>query len=163
KKDQVELRDGERTGHFEKIHYRESFREIGPALCVLLRGLTGGSVPDSKECRELYSGEIDTGTGFALITSAQTCYVWQHALALKGTPTCYIFPCPWDYNQTEPPFHSLVPYGAGREPGLILLSATGEIRFWDSIGIGLAGGDKYNTTHLGLTSEELVTYLIRVD
>uniref|UniRef100_A0A0W0FLK8 Uncharacterized protein n=1 Tax=Moniliophthora roreri TaxID=221103 RepID=A0A0W0FLK8_MONRR len=113
--------------------------------------------------RELYSGEIDTVTGFALITSAQTCYVWQHALALKGTPTCYIFPCPWDYNQTDPPFHCLVPYGAGREPGLILLSTTGEIRFWDSIGIGLAGGDKYTTTHLGLTSEELVTYLIRVD
>ncbi|KAK7054841.1 hypothetical protein VNI00_003304 [Paramarasmius palmivorus] len=113
--------------------------------------------------RELYSGEIDTVTGFALITSAQTCYVWQHALALKGIPTCYIFPCPWDYNQTDPPFHCLVPHGAGREPGLILLSTTGEIRFWDSIGIGLAGGDRYTTTHLGLTSEELVTYLIRVD
>lgn len=26
-----------------------------------------------------YSGEIDTETGFALVTSVQTCFVWQHA------------------------------------------------------------------------------------
>jgi len=26
-----------------------------------------------------YSGEIDTVTGFALVTSVQTCFVWQHA------------------------------------------------------------------------------------
>ncbi|KAL0570251.1 hypothetical protein V5O48_011713 [Marasmius crinis-equi] len=32
--------------------------------------------------RELYSGEIDTVTGFALVASAQTCFVWQHSLQL---------------------------------------------------------------------------------
>ncbi|KAK7467177.1 hypothetical protein VKT23_004235 [Stygiomarasmius scandens] len=113
--------------------------------------------------RELYSGEIDTVTGFALVVSMQTCFVWQHALAVKGTPTCYIFACPWDYNQTSPPFHSLIPYGLNREPGLILISTTGEIRFWDSIGIGLAGGENYTTTYLSLDSEDLVTNLLRVD
>ena len=29
--------------------------------------------------KDLYSGEIDTLTGFALVTSIQTCFVWQHA------------------------------------------------------------------------------------
>ena len=29
--------------------------------------------------KDLYSGEIDTLTGFALVTSFQTCFVWQHA------------------------------------------------------------------------------------
>ncbi|KAF5373775.1 hypothetical protein D9758_000587 [Tetrapyrgos nigripes] len=113
--------------------------------------------------RDLYTGEIDTVTGFALVASMQTCFVWQHALAVKGIPTCYIFACPWDYNQTSPPFHSLIPYGPGREPGLILISNTGEIRFWDSIGIGLAGGEHYSTTYLSLPSEDLVTNLLRVD
>ncbi|THU89518.1 hypothetical protein K435DRAFT_969042 [Dendrothele bispora CBS 962.96] len=113
--------------------------------------------------RDLYSGEIDTSTGFALVASMQTCFVWQHALAVKGIPTCYIFACPWDYNQTSPPFHSLIPYGPGREPGLILISIIGEIRFWDSIGIGLAGGENYTTTYLNLESEDLVTNLLRVD
>lgn len=26
-----------------------------------------------------YSGSVDTLTGFSLVTSLQTCYVWQHA------------------------------------------------------------------------------------
>ena len=29
--------------------------------------------------KDLYSGEIDTLTGFALVTSVKTCFVWQHA------------------------------------------------------------------------------------
>ncbi|KIK57777.1 hypothetical protein GYMLUDRAFT_45965 [Collybiopsis luxurians FD-317 M1] len=113
--------------------------------------------------RDAYSGEIDTLTGFALVASMKTCFVWQHALAVKGIPTCYIFTCPYDYNQTNPPFHSLVPWGSGREPGLILISTAGEVRFWDSVGIGLAGGDRYSTIHLGLASEDIVTGLKRID
>ncbi|KAJ3744726.1 Non-repetitive/WGA-negative nucleoporin C-terminal-domain-containing protein [Lentinula detonsa] len=113
--------------------------------------------------RDVYSGEIDTLTGFALVASMKTCFVWQHAMAVKGIPTCYIFTCPYDVNQTNPPFHSLVPWGSGREPGLILLSTAGEIRFWDSVGIGLAGGDRYSTTYLELKAEGLVTGMKRVD
>ncbi|KAH7871806.1 uncharacterized protein C8R40DRAFT_532912 [Lentinula edodes] len=113
--------------------------------------------------RDVYSGEIDTLTGFALIASMKTCFVWQHAMAVKGTPTCYIFTCPYDFNQTSPPFHSLVPWGSSREPGLILISTAGEIRLWDSVGIGLAGGDRYSTTYLELVSEDIVTGLKRVD
>ena len=100
---------------------------------------------------------------FSIHTSSSLTYLIKTTQAIKGIPTCYILPCPWDYNQTNPPFHCLVPYGSGREPGLILISTTGEIRFWDSIGIGLAGGDRYTTTHLGIGSEDLVTNLIRVD
>jgi nuclear pore complex protein Nup133 len=29
--------------------------------------------------RDAYTGEIDTVTGFALVASMQTCFVWQHA------------------------------------------------------------------------------------
>ncbi|KAF7363465.1 Methyltransferase type 11 [Mycena sanguinolenta] len=112
---------------------------------------------------EAYSGVIDTLTGFALVASGQTCFVWQHAQAVKGTPTCYIFACPQDNDTSNPPFHELVPYTAAREPGLILVSLSGEIRFWDSIGIGLAGGQNYSTTELNLSSDEVVTNLLRVD
>lgn len=37
------------------------------------------------------------------------------------------------------------------------------MRFWDSIGIGLAGGDHFSTTNLGLDSGDLVTNFIRAD
>jgi hypothetical protein len=82
--------------------------------------------------------------------------------ALKGVPTCYIFSCPQS-DQGIPPFHSLVPYGSGREPGLILLSISGEARCWDSIGIGLAGGSHYSTMQLDISVEDYVTTFVRAD
>ncbi|KAF5381087.1 hypothetical protein D9615_003993 [Tricholomella constricta] len=113
--------------------------------------------------RDAYTGDIDTVTGFALVASAQTCFVWQHAQAVKGTPTCYIFSCPQDPEQQHPPFHALIPYGSSREPGLILAAQDGSIRFWDSIGIGLAGGDHFTTIKLNLSQGESVTNLVRSD
>ncbi|KAG6898380.1 hypothetical protein C0992_009055 [Termitomyces sp. T32_za158] len=92
--------------------------------------------------RDAYTGDIDTLTGFALVASAQTCFVWQHA---------------------QPPFHALIPHSTSREPGLILLSADGSIRFWDSIGIGLAGGDHYITIQLDIAPGESVTNFLRSD
>ena len=107
-----------------------------------------------------YSGAIDTLTGYALVASARTCFVWQHAQAIRGTPTCYIFSCPLE---NACPYHALVPYGPSREPGLILLSMKGEIRFWDSIGIGLAGGEHFSMTILDLMGPEYISNFIRVD
>jgi nuclear pore complex protein Nup133 len=83
--------------------------------------------------------------------------------ALKGVPTCYIFACPQD-NSPRPPFHALLPQGSSREPGLILVSAGGKIRFWESIGIGLAGGDNFSASSLeDMDSDEEVTNLVRAD
>ncbi|KDR81643.1 hypothetical protein GALMADRAFT_239719 [Galerina marginata CBS 339.88] len=111
-----------------------------------------------------YSGQIDIVTGFALVTSVQTCFVWQHAQAIKGIPTCYIFSCPYDPRTPRPPFHALAPQGPSREPGLILVSTSGQIRFWDSIGIGLAGGDNYVSYQLDdMEYDEEVTNLVRSD
>ncbi|KAL4265228.1 nucleoporin Nup133 family protein [Pleurotus pulmonarius] len=112
---------------------------------------------------DFYTGDIDTLTGFALVASIQTCFVWQHAQAVKGTPTCYIFSCPQDEEPSGPPLHVLVPLVKTREPGLILISPLGEIRYWDSIGIGLAGGENYVTLHLDLAEDESVTTLTRAD
>jgi nuclear pore complex protein Nup133 len=83
--------------------------------------------------------------------------------AVKGTPTCYIFSCPQDDDHSSPPFHCLVPYGSSREPGLILVSLSGTIRLWGSIGIGLAGGDNYSTIQLNLSPSEQITNLVRAD
>ncbi|KAI0035097.1 hypothetical protein K488DRAFT_44136 [Vararia minispora EC-137] len=113
--------------------------------------------------RGAYSGDVDPTTEFSLVTTAQTCYIWQHTQALTGAPTCYIFPCPADRVVRNPPFHAFVPRTNLREPGLILMSPTGEIRFWDNIGIGLAGGDHYFKAVLDLKAGETATSLIRSD
>ncbi|KAA1471121.1 hypothetical protein DENSPDRAFT_837049 [Dentipellis sp. KUC8613] len=112
--------------------------------------------------RDAYTGEIDAMTGFALVATSQTCFVWQHSQALSGVPTCYIFPCPMDQSQTAP-FHAFVPYGVSREPGLVLVSSSGEIRFWDSISIGLAGGEPFSRSQLELEAGETASSLSRSD
>lgn len=61
------------------------------------------------------------------------------------------------------PFHALVPYGPSREPGLILMTSTGHIRFWDGLGMGLAGGKNYTKSSLDFTEDEMVTSLTRAD
>lgn len=114
--------------------------------------------------RDPYTGSIDTLTGYALVSSDKTCFVWQHAQAVKGTPTCYIFSCPRDPNiPPAAPFHAFVPFGSEREPGLILVSSFGEVRFWESIGIGLAGGEHFSTADLKLQPGEDVTTFTRSD
>lgn len=80
--------------------------------------------------------------------------------ALKGIPTCYIFSCQME---NTCPYHALVPSGPSREPGLILLSIKGEIRFWDNIGIGLAGGEHYSLSVLELVGPEYISNFIRAD
>ena len=58
------------------------------------------------------------------------------------------------------PFSALVSFGSSREPGLILLSQSGEMRFWDSIGLGLTGGDRTDSLQLDLGSNEAVTAFV---
>ncbi|RPD66182.1 hypothetical protein L227DRAFT_539315 [Lentinus tigrinus ALCF2SS1-6] len=115
--------------------------------------------------REGYTGDVDPTTGFAVVASLETCFVWKYSQALTGTPTCYIFGCPHDDSPPPmtTPFHALVPYGLQREPGLIVSSNIGQIRFWDSIGMGLAGGDNFSYSALNLEQGEHVTSLTRAD
>ncbi|OCH94941.1 hypothetical protein OBBRIDRAFT_788678 [Obba rivulosa] len=115
--------------------------------------------------RDAYSGDVDPLTGFALVASAETCFVWNYSQALTGTPTCYIFVCPQDVEPTSmaTPLHALVPYGPSREPGLILISPAGNVRFWDNIAMGLAGGDNGLGLSLDLNGSEKVTTLTRSD
>ena len=112
--------------------------------------------------RDAYVGDVDAGTGFALVATPQACFVWQHTQELVGIPTCYIFPCPADPSQAAP-LYAFVPYSSSREPGLILASQSGEVWFWNNIGVGLAGGEQYSKILLELQSNEIINSLTRLD
>ena len=43
------------------------------------------------------------------------------------------------------------------------MTSTGQIRFWDGLGMGLAGGTNYSKSSLELGEDELVTTLTRAD
>ena len=107
-------------------------------------------------------GDVDASTGFALVATPQACFVWQHTQELVGIPTCYIFPCPADPSQAAP-LYAFVPYSSSREPGLILASQSGEVWFWNNIGVGLAGGEQYSKILLEMQSNEIVNSLTRLD
>lgn len=65
----------------------------------------------------------------------------------------------------DTPLHALVPYNNTREPGLILLTPGGVLHFWDSLGMGLAGGEPTSKSTLPLSAgdDEKVTTLTRAD
>lgn len=94
-----------------------------------------------------------------------TCTSNHSPQALTGTPTCYIFACPQDIEPLpmDTALHALVPYGQTREPGLLLLSPGGILHFWDSLAMGLAGGEPSERSSLTLSSDERVTTLTRAD
>ncbi|KAH8116942.1 Non-repetitive/WGA-negative nucleoporin C-terminal-domain-containing protein [Phellopilus nigrolimitatus] len=109
---------------------------------------------------DAFTGDIDTRSSFCLIASSQTCFVWKHSQLLLGAPTCYIFPCPSRYSEPSVPFSAIVSYGPSREPGLILLSPYGETRFWDSVELGLTGGDPTDDSLIDLRSDEAITAFV---
>ncbi|KAH7889197.1 hypothetical protein F5I97DRAFT_483446 [Phlebopus sp. FC_14] len=111
---------------------------------------------------ESYIGVIDNTSGYTLIASGRTCFVWSHASLRpnSSSPTCYILPCP-PPSQEHPnatlqaPYYALVPSRLRSiEPGLILISPTGAARFWPSISSGLSGGTTFEALQLPLEAVE---------
>ncbi|GAA5885246.1 hypothetical protein JCM6882_009536 [Rhodosporidiobolus microsporus] len=108
---------------------------------------------------------LDPITGFGLVLNSDYCFVWSWANR-TGSTTTYVFPVP--PQAPLPPnvsafsplsFASLVPapsQSAQREPGLLLASNTGTLRFWDSLSLALSGVDRFKTAFLDLHDGELV-------
>lgn len=116
--------------------------------------------------RNLLRLEVRTGTMLLnLPTRNSVSSLRELPQALTGTPTCYIFLCPISgvSDPMDTPFHALVPHGPTREPGLIIISPQGQIRFWDGLGMGLAGGDNFAHFVLDLEEGETMTTLTRSD
>lgn len=90
-----------------------------------------------------------------------------------GSTTTYVFPlppqAPFPLNvaaYSPLSFASLVPspsqthqQAGQREPGLVVLSNTGTLRFWESISLSLAGVDRFKSASLPLHEGELVRSL----
>ncbi|KAG8900327.1 hypothetical protein FRB99_006115, partial [Tulasnella sp. 403] len=115
---------------------------------------------------EAWSGGIDPETGYGYVVSPSTCFAWNTALTAALYPTCYIFPMPSSVgpsNSNLSPFASLVSYGTAREPGLIVASGSGDVRFWDSIGTGLSGAEHFYSLTLDLSAGEYITGLYRFE
>ncbi|KAH9819025.1 Non-repetitive/WGA-negative nucleoporin C-terminal-domain-containing protein [Melampsora americana] len=120
---------------------------------------------------DAFKAHVDHWTGFAYVWSREACHVWNFVRRTSAPPTCYVFPCPLSrtesvlVNTLAPlPLASLISLSSTstntrREPGLLLVSPTGELRAWDSLSLALSGVDKFTTIQVQLHEAELVRCL----
>ncbi|GAA5848319.1 hypothetical protein JCM8547_004477 [Rhodosporidiobolus lusitaniae] len=104
---------------------------------------------------------LDPITGFALLVTCESCFVWNWSTRTNSTTT-YVFPVPpsaslpSNITAFSPlSFASLVPASSQttqREPGLLLCSTTGSLRYWDSLSLALSGVDRFKSSALNLSS-----------
>ncbi|TXT07474.1 hypothetical protein VHUM_03194 [Vanrija humicola] len=99
------------------------------------------------------SGGVDPASGFALVAAPSSAVAWNYAKRTHSSPTVYVFPAPpLAYTtglEAEPPVLAAF-YSAPSEPGLVLVSATGEVRFWESMSLALANAQRFQSVQLQL-------------
>ncbi|GAA5844336.1 hypothetical protein JCM5353_008463 [Sporobolomyces roseus] len=116
---------------------------------------------------------LDPNTGFGLLVTSEYCLVWNWSQA-SPSATTYVFPLPSHlplpstvkaYSPLS--FASLVPSPSSsssnsahqREPGLLVLSPTGQLRLWESVSLSLSGVERFKSTSLPLQESEMIRSL----
>lgn len=114
---------------------------------------------------QVYKCQLDVRTGYAQIISRDFVYVWSFARRIAA-PTCFRFPCPPAPTgdlamavHAPVPLACFVDYGtSAREPGVLIIGTTGQIRFWETISAALTGVDKYHLVNSPLERGEVVRH-----
>ncbi|KAF8313388.1 hypothetical protein DL93DRAFT_2167809 [Clavulina sp. PMI_390] len=110
-------------------------------------------------------GLVDSVTGFAVLSLRNETFVWDYSSDRKRAGlSCFIFsnpPTTSTNTNIQTPLAALVPYRNSSEPGLLLCSQDGSIRFWENVSLGLAGGDSFRTLKLAVAVGEHITRVLR--
>lgn len=122
--------------------------------------------PDFDFIVEGATGQIDSGSGFALVSTPTRCFAWNYAKKTHSSPTVYTFPTPIPTRSHLPNIPPALAafYGArAAEPGLVLVSATGEVRLWESMSLALANVQRFQSIELPLASDDFAEHIYRLD
>ncbi|WWC58351.1 uncharacterized protein I303_100891 [Kwoniella dejecticola CBS 10117] len=113
------------------------------------------------------AGHVDPKSGFAMVTSPSMCIAWNYTRRTHSAPTTYTFPSPpvsYSLTPTQAPtLAALYTGSASSEPGMILVSTSGEIRFWDSMSVALANVDRFQEIYVELGEADAVEKLWKID
>ncbi|KAJ2513727.1 hypothetical protein GGI11_004313 [Coemansia sp. RSA 2049] len=96
---------------------------------------------------------LSSDSGFAFVATPTTCLVWSYSRLEGSMDGTYklTMPDPQNAEIYEAPVAALVATGEKQnDVGLISCSATGEIRYWDSVVFGLGGTDRFHNRSLEL-------------
>ncbi|BEI95350.1 hypothetical protein CcaverHIS631_0102990 [Cutaneotrichosporon cavernicola] len=94
------------------------------------------------------AAQLDPASGFALVSGPDSCLAWKYTKQASN-PTVSVFPAPQptrSHMATVPP--ALAAFYGTTEPGLLLVSATGEVRFWESMGLALHNVQRFQSLQL---------------
>ncbi|PWN48686.1 hypothetical protein IE53DRAFT_389101 [Violaceomyces palustris] len=116
------------------------------------------------------TASMDVQTGYAYLISRSLCYVWNFASRGLASPTCFTFSVPSSSSAhlssiNDLPFCGLVARPSGREPGFILTTPTGQVRFWEAMSASLTAGseDRAQNVQMPLNPDEIVTGMQRCE
>ncbi|KAK4686173.1 hypothetical protein P7C73_g3957, partial [Tremellales sp. Uapishka_1] len=112
-------------------------------------------------------GQLDPHSGFAFVLTPEVCIAWNYSKRTHSSPTCYSFPVPSPTKyQHAPPskiLAALYTASSNGEPGMIVVSTTGEIRFWESMSLALANVDRCQSVTIELPAEDFVDRIWKCD
>lgn len=99
------------------------------------------------------AAQLDPTSGFALVSGPDACMAWKYTKQ-SSNPTVSTFPAPQptrSHLATVPP--ALAAFYGSTEPGLVLVSATGEVRFWESMGLALHNVQRFQSLQLDVGAD----------
>ncbi|WVO24839.1 uncharacterized protein IAS62_006218 [Cryptococcus decagattii] len=111
------------------------------------------------------TAQVDGTTGFAMLSSARACIAWNYSKRTHSAPTTYAFPAPIPISSRSrfpPPVLSAL-CTSTPEPGMILVSSTGEFRYWESMSSALSNVERYQQLFLDLPQGDWIERLVKVD
>ncbi|WVF65992.1 hypothetical protein IAT40_000730 [Kwoniella sp. CBS 6097] len=113
------------------------------------------------------AGHVDPRSGFAMVVNPSVCIAWNYTKRTHSSPTTYSFPSPpasYSSTPTLPPTLAALYTGStSSEPGMILVSSTGEIRFWESMSVVLSNVDRFHEIYLELGEDDFAERLWKID
>ncbi|KAG5457230.1 MAG: hypothetical protein BJ554DRAFT_2808 [Olpidium bornovanus] len=119
-------------------------------------------------CSELYA-KIDVAVGYAMLVTRSNCFVWPYqkvcrsfvpGFKLLALPAVsYTFEAPPsavdDANADDSlPLADFVSSDGQREPGLLIVSQTGECRYWELVSLAVSGTERCLTMQIHLGTED---------
>ena len=98
-----------------------------------------------------------------MVSQKDSTFVWKYSPVSSSSP-CYIFPNPASPSEgSHLPLGCFVPRPRLQDPGFLLASPSGSIRYWTSISLGLTGGERYQSAQVSLGPTEVVTKLVHLE
>lgn len=73
----------------------------------------------------------------------------------QSSPTVYPFPASSSASRNPAPALAAFHQSGTTEPGLILVSPSGEVRFWEHLSLALSNVDRYQTIQLDLQGDSV--------